>query len=102
MIASLSLFAMDFFSIIENFMLGTNLMRPVMAFTNLLPYMRFGLMKQDAAMVTRIVSVSAVEIRISWVIAVVLSENPSLNLLLRIWMMRAMTLVLHQFLTMAV
>ena len=64
MIASLSLFAMDFFSIIENFMLKTTSMRPVISFTDLLPYMRFGLMKQDAAKETRIVSVSAVDMRI--------------------------------------
>jgi hypothetical protein len=36
-------------------------MRPVISFTNLLPYMRFGLMTQDAAKETRIVSISAVE-----------------------------------------
>ncbi len=64
MIVSLSLFAMDFFSVIENFMLTTNLMSPVISFTDLLPYMRFGLMKQDATKVTRIISVSAVEMRI--------------------------------------
>ncbi len=184
MTALSSLFAMEFFSIIENFMLKTNSMRPVISFTNLLPYMRFGLMKQDTAKEMRIVSVSAVKMRISWwlkwccqktvnctgvddrvvesicnglfqrkwelyaedkineagnilytdllpdmrfglmkqdaaketrlvsvstvkmriscMIAIVLSENPSLNLLLQIWMMRAMSLVLHQFLTMAV
>jgi hypothetical protein len=39
-------------------------MRLVISFTNLLPYMRFGLMKQDATKVTRIVPVSAVEMRI--------------------------------------
>jgi hypothetical protein len=56
---------MDFFSVIENFMLKTNSMRPVISFTeNLLPYMRFGLMKQDAARVTRIVSVCAAKMRI--------------------------------------
>ena len=71
-------------------------------YTDLLPYMRFGLMKQDAAKETRLVSVSTVKMRISCMIAIVLSENPSLNLLLQIWMMRAMSLVLHQFLTMAV
>ena len=60
MIASSSLFAMDFFSVIENFMLKTNLMRLVISFTNLLPYIRFSLMKQDAAKEMRIVSVSAV------------------------------------------
>jgi hypothetical protein len=64
--------------------------------------MRFGLMKQDAAKETRLVSVSTVKMKISCMIAIVLSENPSLNLLLQIWMMRAMSLVLHQFLTMAV
>jgi len=64
MIASSSLFAMDFFSIIKNFMLKTNSMRPVISFTNLLPYMRFGLMKQDAAKEMRIVSISAIEMRI--------------------------------------
>ncbi len=64
MIVSSSLFAMDFFSVIENFMLKTNLMRRVISFNDLLPYMRFGLMKQDAAKVTRIVPVSAVEMRI--------------------------------------
>jgi len=55
---------MDFFSIIKNFMLKTNSMRPVISFTNLLPYMRFGLMKQDAAKEMRIVSISAIEMRI--------------------------------------
>jgi len=55
---------MDFFSVIENFMLKTTSMRPVISFTDLLPYMRFGLMKQDAAKETRIVSISAVEMRI--------------------------------------
>jgi hypothetical protein len=70
--------------------------------TGLLPYMRFGLMKQDATKEMRIVSVSAVKMRFSCVIAVLLSENPSLHPLLRIWMKRAMSLVLHQFLTMAV
>jgi hypothetical protein len=64
MIASPHLFAMDLFSVIENFMLKTNLMRPVISFTDLLPYMRFGLMKQDAAKETRMVSVSAIEMRI--------------------------------------
>ncbi len=63
MIASSSLFAMDFFSITENFMLKTNLMRPVISFTDLLSYMRFGLMKQDAAKETRIVPVRPVEMR---------------------------------------
>jgi hypothetical protein len=66
MTALSSLFAMEFFSIIENFMLKTNSMRPVISFTNLLPYMRFGLMKQDTAKEMRIVSVSAVKMRISW------------------------------------
>jgi len=60
----LSLFAMAFFSVIENFMLKTNSMRPVILFTNLLPYTRFGLMKQDDAKVTRIISISTVEMRI--------------------------------------
>ncbi len=55
---------MDFFSVIENFVLKTSSMRLVISFTNLLPYMRFGLMKQDAAKVTRIIPVSAVEMRI--------------------------------------
>jgi len=55
---------MDFFSIIENFMLKRNSMRPVVSFTNLLPYMRFGLMKQDATKETRFVSISDVEMRI--------------------------------------
>ncbi len=64
MIASSSLFAMDFFSIIENFMLKTNSMRLVISFTNLLPYMRFGLMKQDSTKEARIVSVSALKMRI--------------------------------------
>ncbi len=64
MIASSSLFAMDFFSVIENFMLKTNSMRPVISFTDLLPYMRFGSMKQDAVKETRIVSNSAVKMRI--------------------------------------
>ena len=64
MIMLSSLFVMDFFSVIENFMLKTNSMRPVISFTDLLPYMRFGLMKQDAAKETRIVSISAVEPRI--------------------------------------
>ena len=64
MITSSSLFAMDFFSVIKNFMLKTTSMRPVISFTDLLPYMRFGLMKQDAAKETRIISVSTVEMRI--------------------------------------
>ena len=64
MIELSSLFAMDFFSIIENFMLKTNLMRSAILFTALLPFMKFGLMKQDATKVTRIVSISAVEMRI--------------------------------------
>ena len=41
-----------------------NSMRPVISFTDLLPYMRLGLMKQDAAKETRIVSVCAVKMRI--------------------------------------
>ena len=49
MIMSSSLFVMDFFSAIENFIPKTNSMRPVISFTNLLPYMRFDLMKQDTA-----------------------------------------------------
>ena len=61
---SSSLLAMDFFSVIENFMLKTSLMRPVISFTNLLPYMRFGLMKQDATKVTRIIPISAIKMRI--------------------------------------
>jgi hypothetical protein len=72
----------------QELMTKTNLMRLVIAFTNLLPYMRFGLMKQDAASETRIVSVSTIEKKISCVMPIVLSENPSLNPLLRIWMMR--------------
>ena len=64
MIASSSLFAMDLLSVIVNFMLKTNLMRPVKSFTDLLPYMRFGLMKQDATTETRIVSVCAAKMRI--------------------------------------
>ncbi len=48
----------------QEFTLKTNSMRPVISFTDLLPYMRFGLMKQDDARVTRIVSISAVEMRI--------------------------------------
>jgi len=64
MIALSSLFAMDFFSVIKSFMPKTTSMRPVISFTDLLPYMRFGLMKQDAAKETRIVSISAVEMRI--------------------------------------
>ena len=64
MIELLSLFAMDFLGVIENFMLKTNLMRPVISFTDLLPYMRFGLMKQDAAKETRIVSISTIKMRI--------------------------------------
>ena len=64
MIASSSLYAMDCFSVIENFMLKTNSMRPVISLTDLLPYMRFGLMKQDAGKETRIISVSAVKMRI--------------------------------------
>jgi hypothetical protein len=64
MIASSSLFAMDFFSEIKNFMLTTNLMRPVISFIDLLPYMRFGLMKQDTAKEMRIVSISAVKLKI--------------------------------------
>ena len=64
MIESSSLFAMDFFSVIKNFMLKTNLMRSVILFTDRLPFMKFGSMKQDAAKVTKIVSISAVEMRI--------------------------------------
>ena len=64
MIESSSLFAMEFVNVIENFMLKTASMRPVISFTYLLPYMRFGLMKQDAAKETRIVSISAIEMRI--------------------------------------
>jgi len=64
MIESLSLFAKDFFSIIENFMLKMNLMRSAILFIDLLPFMKFGLTKQDDARVTRIVSASAVEMRI--------------------------------------
>jgi len=45
-------------------MLKTNSMRPVISFTDLLPYMRFGLMKQDATTETRIVSVCAAKMRI--------------------------------------
>jgi hypothetical protein len=93
---------MDFFSVIENFMLKMNSMRPVISFTNLFPCMRFGSMKQDTAKKTRIVSVSAIEMRIECVIAIVLSGNPSLHPLPWMWMMRAKSLVLHQFLTMAV
>ncbi len=85
MIVSSSLFAMAFFSIIESFMLKTNSLRPVILFTNLLPYMRFGLMKQDAAKEMRIIPISAVEMRISCMNAIVLSKKPSLNPLLRIW-----------------
>ncbi len=59
-------------------------------------------MKQDAAKEMRIVSISAVKMRIECVIAIVLSGNPSLHRLLQMWMMRAKSLVLHQFLTMAV
>ena len=55
---------MDFFGVIENFMLKTNLMRSAILFTDLLPFMKFGLTKQDDARVTRIVSVSAVKMRI--------------------------------------
>jgi hypothetical protein len=55
---------MDFFSVIENFMLKRTSMRPVISFTDLLPYMRFGLIKQDTAKETRIISVSAVEMSI--------------------------------------
>jgi hypothetical protein len=55
---------MDLSSIIKNFMLKTNSMRPVISFTGLLPYMKFGLMKQDVAKETRIVSISAFEMRI--------------------------------------
>ena len=61
---SSSLFAMDFFSVIENFMLKMNLMKSAILFTNLLPFMKFGLTKQDNARVTRIVSTSAVKMRI--------------------------------------
>ena len=66
MIESSSLFAMDFFSVIENFMLKTNLMRSAILFTDLLllPFMKFGLLKQDNARVTRIISASAVKMRI--------------------------------------
>jgi len=45
-------------------MLKTNSMRPAISFTDLLPYTRFGLMMQDAAKETRIVSISAVKPRI--------------------------------------
>jgi len=45
-------------------MLKMNSMRPVISFTNLLPYLRFSLMKQDAAKEMRIVSISAVKPRI--------------------------------------
>jgi hypothetical protein len=55
---------MDFFSVIENFMLKTNLMRSAILFTDLLPLMKFVLTKQDDARVTRIVSASTVEMRI--------------------------------------
>ncbi len=48
----------------REFMLKTNSMRPVISFTDLLPYMRFGLLKQDAAKETRIESVCAVKMRI--------------------------------------
>ncbi len=48
----------------REFMLKTNSMRPVISFTGLLPCMRLGLMKQDAAKETRIVSISAVNPRI--------------------------------------
>jgi hypothetical protein len=44
-------------------MLKTNSMRPVISFTDLHPYMGFGLLKQDAAKETRIVSACAVEMR---------------------------------------
>jgi len=64
MIELSSLFAMDFFSVIENFMLKTNLMRSAILFTDLLLFMKFGLTKQDDARVTRIVSASAVKMRI--------------------------------------
>ena len=64
MIESSSLFAMDFLSVIDNFMLKMNLMRSAILFTDLLPFMKFGLTKQDDARVTRIVSPSAVEMRI--------------------------------------
>jgi hypothetical protein len=45
-------------------MLKTNSMRKVISFTDLLPYMRFGLMKQDTAKETRILSISTIEPRI--------------------------------------
>ncbi len=64
MTKSSSLFPMDFFSVIENFMLKTNLMRSVILFTNLLRFMKFGLTKQYDARVTKIVSASTVEMRI--------------------------------------
>ena len=64
MIESSSLFEMDFFSVIENFMLKTSLMRSAILFIDLLPFMKFGLTKLDDAKVTRIVSVSAVKMRI--------------------------------------
>ena len=48
----------------REFMLKTNSMRPGISFTDLLPYMGFGLMKQDAAKDTRIVSISVAEPRI--------------------------------------
>ncbi len=92
---------MYFFSVIENFMLKMNSMRPVILFSDLFPYTRFGLMKQDTAKETRIKFVSAVKIRIFCVNAIVLSDKASPNLLARIWMMWAMSLLLHQFLTMA-
>jgi hypothetical protein len=68
-------------------MLKTNFKRLVISFTNPLLYMRFGLMKQDAAKDMRNISVSAIGMRISCVNAIVLSKKPSLNLLLWTWMM---------------
>ena len=56
MIVSLSLFAMDFFSVTVNFMLKMNLIRLVISFTNPFPITSFGLMKQDATKEKRIVS----------------------------------------------
>jgi hypothetical protein len=77
-------------------------MRPVISFTDPLSYMRFGLMKKDTTQEKRIVPVSTVEMSISCINAIMLSEKPALHPVLRTWMMQMMSLVLHQFLTIAV
>ncbi len=56
--------AMNFFSLIVNYMQKKNLMRPVILFTIPLLFMRSGLMKLDVDKVTRIVSDSVIEMSI--------------------------------------